>query len=939
MTTRTGPHPGRMLGALSAAVLVACGGGGGGGSGIANPPPATTVTVSGKAVDGPLQGATACYDLNDNGACDSGEPTSAPTGANGAFSFDVASGDAGRHRVVVVVPASAIDADTGAAVGTAFTLQSPATGSTGAQSVFVSPLTTLVQSQVDLGGSTLTDAIAVVQSQAGLTISPLADFTATNNADNQQAARVARLLQLTTLAQSAELATVVGQVDLSGATISAADVAKAVHEALIVALPVLAGKAAEPAVAGASGAELQAALAAAAQAVAEQSAVTAEQAKAAIGVAKLPPDNSAETPVATASLTALRYTDANNWYYRTLEAGAADNLPDANNRVRYYDVHRVSESSGFSPNGTIYSWALGNLRSRAGDLHWNGTAWVGCSFGDRYLADKRDASGNSNYDFCDGYERGASSRSAVDLAGQSIAAVVATKIRTFPGGASGVAYADWGPADPAAAFGNATFPAGARLYYQTNTIQQTAFAYDVQAAGAVTAFSAAIAAGGDARATPSLACNANPTPAATAVTTLEDLVARNPGRPCIVNKAVAGADSSLDPNEWWSNSTASLGILAGAATLPAGTGNWYSTDLRLRVAFAPTGNTTTYYSCLSRAATGSSRNCTAIGTGTYAIQTLGDARVMTFTGLPALAQRTGFARVFVERGGKVWFGFQNPSNVSNRFVRLNLEATNAIFAALPGLPPVRPVSRVGELDQASRTGMQTLVGAWGSASDTEAILFRFGNGGRFVMGQAAPENTATREQTGGELGWFEYEGSTGRFRALVEVDSNLTAGTSHPGPAELNDTLTITPTQFSTSAGEVFARLPDGSSGLVGLWALGSATELKTQHFAFFPNGKVLLVDPLGDTSGGACTAARQGPPGAEFASYTFDAAAGTLRVFGKVYDTNGCAGVFDSSQGAVAAGTANTEANFTVVFSNDGTQAFVADTGGSVTLHRIRSQ
>ena len=33
-----------------------------------------TVAVSGLVVDGPLQGATVCYDLNDNGSCDKTVP-------------------------------------------------------------------------------------------------------------------------------------------------------------------------------------------------------------------------------------------------------------------------------------------------------------------------------------------------------------------------------------------------------------------------------------------------------------------------------------------------------------------------------------------------------------------------------------------------------------------------------------------------------------------------------------------------------------------------------------------------------------------------------------------------------------------------------------------------------------------------------------------------
>jgi len=209
------------------------------------------------------------------------------------------------------------------------------------------------------------------------------------------------------------------------------------------------------------------------------------------------------------------------------------------------------------------------------------------------------------------------------------------------------------------------------------------------------------------------------------------------------------------------------------------------------------------------------------------------------------------------------------------------------------------------------------------------------------MGEAGAENLQTREQTGGELGLFDYDAASQKFHTLLEVDSNMTAGTSHPSPDEENATLTVSATQLSISGGITFSRLGGGTTGIVGLWALNSATDLRTQHFAFFPNGKVLMVDPLGDTEAGACTIARQGPPGGEFASYEFNATSGALRVFGKIYDTNGCAGFFDSSQGAVQAGTANTEANFTIQFSGDGKTATVTETesGGTFTLYRIAIQ
>ena len=70
-----------------------------------------------------------------------------------------------------------------------------------------------------------------------------------------------------------------------------------------------------------------------------------------------------------------------------------------------------------------------------------------------------------------------------------------------------------------------------------------------------------------------------------AATTLEDVIARNPGTPCIFNKGTNADGSSLDSNEWWGNSTVSLGLAGATQTLPAGTGNYYSTTGNLRVGF------------------------------------------------------------------------------------------------------------------------------------------------------------------------------------------------------------------------------------------------------------------------------------------------------------------------------------------------------------------
>ncbi|RZL33957.1 MAG: hypothetical protein EOP35_16720, partial [Rubrivivax sp.] len=695
-----------------AALLSACGGGGSSAPtpAPAPPPAATTVSISGKAVDGALAGATACYDLNDNGACDAAEPVSAATGSDGAFTIAVAPGEVGKHRIVVQVPATAIDADTGAAVGSAYTLQAPATGTTAAHAVFVSPLTTLVQGHVDATGVSIAEATSLVQAQAGLAVSPLADFTAASNADNKQAALVARLVQATALAQADTLKTVIGQADLSGATVSAADVARQVTSAVLGALPAIAGKTAETGVTGATGAALATALANAAKDVVAQAGVSVEEAKANIGAAKLPADTSAVTPVATAQLTLLRYTSANDWLMRTLQSSAADNTPDASGLLRYSSVFMQSQGNNYNAGAAVQAWSQGNSFARSGDLHWNGSAWVGCKLGDRYTSTVRDAQGRGTYNVCDGLEKGRSARTVVDIAGQSLASVF-TKIRALPGGANGLAYADWGPANPAEAFGAAAFPAGAKLYYQSNTPTETAIAYDVQASAVVTGFSAAVAAGGDTRSSAGLACGGTTT--AETLATLEDLVARSPGKPCVFAKTTSGSDVSTDPNESWGTSTASLGTVANAATRPAGTGNYYTTELSLRLAFTGGSSTAaTYYGCLTRTANRSPRNCQVLGSGSYAIKTLGDARVMTFTGLPSQMQQAGYSRVFIERGGKLRYGYQLPAGVTNNLVRLNLEAANAVAAALPGLPAIVPTPRYADLSAASQAALTTAKGAW-----------------------------------------------------------------------------------------------------------------------------------------------------------------------------------------------------------------------------------
>lgn len=688
---------GRRLRALftaaAALTLAGCGGGSGNnapptGGNPNPPPPPPAVTITGIVADGPLQGATACYDLNDNAACDAGEPTSTLTDAAGAYAISVAPGDAGAHAVIVDVPATAIDSTTGAPIGTALTFRAPATGSGAPQSVFVSPLTTMVAGQMRATGMSAADAAAYVQAQAGLAISPLADFTG-NAPAQQQAALLARLAVQTQIALLNTLALQLGTTAANGTTVTASDIAAAAADALRGALPALAATAASSTISGA--ADVQAALVAAAQElVRTQPALEPTQALAVVEAAKLSNGVTLlNTPAAT--LRALRFTDASNWTMRYMAANAADNTPDAQGLVRFYDVHRASTA------GAIQTWGYHTLPARAGDLHWNGSQWIDCPLGTRSTQTQRDAAGRSQYDYCNGFERGSSTRTELDIGGQTMASVITNLIRPTPGEDSGVAYADWGPAD-LGLLGNATFPSGARLFYQTSIPTFNAFAHDVNAPA--TTFGTAAAAGGNVPLLPpgtpssTLACHQAfvGVLSASNVGTLEQLAANNPGTPCIENQQSDAAGSSLTPNVWWGATSVSLGNVSDAATPPS---PFYAATANLRVAFVPNSTQVKYLSCYVRTTTGgAARNCSEIGGGSYVIEPqLANgqvvSRVMSFSNLPAVAQRLNFNRIFVERGGTVYAGYRGVDNVARATVRLNLDAANALLGTL-GIAAIAP---------------------------------------------------------------------------------------------------------------------------------------------------------------------------------------------------------------------------------------------------------
>jgi trimeric autotransporter adhesin len=657
----------------SLALMSACGGGGD--DGIA-PPASTTTNVTTTVIDGVLKNALVCLDKNVNGKCDADE-VQGRTDAAGAVTLAVPNGDVGKYPLLALVGSDALDDGVAVTVPYAMTAPPDQTG-------VVSPLTTLVQQTVDTTGATSAEAAQSLRDTTGITASLFEDYTkaAAPSDGSTSAALMGRLLVLAQQQQQTAVKGTLGTTAIDGATITQADLDKAIQKQLLDLLPDLVTALGSPAVlAATTAAERESALQGQAVSVAQSGGLTPASVTVAVGINnQAGVAQPAAAPSATIQLTDFSFSDAANYYVRLLTSSLAQSTPDAGNMTRYVD--RRARSVG----GNVARWGSGGDPSRNADLNWNGTAWAGCPINYENVSSVRDALGKNTYSYCDQRETGRTNRSTFDVSGKTMAEVYA---QIKAGGYSNVFIAD------PSVLGTATFPAGSAVFYHTNTPLTEAFAYYPGGAenpaglsNLVSQYSAAVSAGGDATAQPAgVACNSAETVGnGVSSTTLEAMIAAKAGTPCVFGPGsfvYGGVTYTSGPsNAWWGNSTVSLGKLG---TAPVGSGpapGFYTGNTHLRIAFRGTGiNPVTYYACQERFNNGSVRNCAAIGTGSYAIQTLGDGRVMTFSGPPVQAAALNYNRVLVERGGHVYLGYQSKALVKAS-VRMNTTATTALLARL-----------------------------------------------------------------------------------------------------------------------------------------------------------------------------------------------------------------------------------------------------------------
>jgi hypothetical protein len=278
---------------------------------------------------------------------------------------------------------------------------------------------------------------------------------------------------------------------------------------------------------------------------------------------------------------------------------------------------------------------------------------------------------------------------------------------------------------------------------------------------------------------------------------------------------------------------------------------------------------------------------------------------------------------------------------------INLAQNNALFAS---------VANVGLLKAMVAGGINSLVktpeqanahflaeannllssNIWVSlpdANDTHnTVAIRFGANGQYIHGEAGL--TADGGQSGVEAGTavaslFDINGF--KLLASQTLDTNKEWGLSLPHACDrlrpVGDKIVVTYENGTggCSSNAMLSKAENDPSGIVGAWSI-SPSEIKTQWFVFFANGKYMMIDPIGDLATAGHPSC--GGPGVEYGNYSYDKLTKVFKISTPLYDTNGCAGLSQSG--------AEKTAGISFTIATDGKTASLGTTDGIATLTRI---
>ena len=557
------------------------------------------------------------------------------------------------------------------------------------------------------------------------------------------------------------------------------------------------------------------ALTAAATALNASDGLTAAGAAAAVAIAKLPvaADDPSAAPAAGLTLRWFTYTDAGNYNFRAFKATAAQSTT-VNGKRQFSEYREQSRATG-GVNTFYQQWGEGLNNWARNQTVWTGSEWFACPTEFVNEATPWDAKGRSDTVYCKA-SKSSNVRSVRDISGLKMADVVAD-IRAYPLKDTAGDFAAWGP-DPVVHSTKlqGSFPAGSMLYYYTGTDTGLPDSYNSASGDRLFIYNPLISAGVAAE------CNkfTSSTPAILFQDdegqTIEKMLERFKGTPCVYTPRTTASGSV--PNEWWGQSTVSIGTVATGYADTSGSAYFRNGVQTLRASFGA-GSSVNYWLCLLRDSDGSPRNCSPAGTGTYAIEALGNGRVLRLANLPALANGLSYSRSMVEHNGQVWYGFRSKPTVT-RQIRPNLEATTALFAAL-GIPAPRSGAALtadsllrdyttqqgrtnaGGIGTYSRGALgwmpndnSSLVGAWSLSPGGNPLMptfFLFADGSYVMtdpLGDVFPNSCGG---PGFEKGSYSYNPVT---KVFVGVSSSLDTN----GCAGLHDTTDLPITTASAAA-------------------------------------------------------------------------------------------------------------------------------------------
>ena len=700
-------------------VLTGCGGTGGeGGSFFGGTLSFITTNVPITVINGPIKNATVFLDKNLNGVCDPGEP-SGITDANGLVNLSVNNGDLGKFPVVAIVDTNALDRDTGP-VSTRYVMKAPADAY-----AVISPLTTMVQAQVETFGLTTAQATTSVAGITGLNPAQLStDYTKDNSAAGASAYSIAQAIVVATQKQTDTAKSAIGSGAIDGTIITQTNLDRAVYTASATMLSgIISNMNSSNAISSIS--------APSDRLIALQKLVTndfikdnggissAGSAQVAIGiqiaaVSQASNTTTGYTPVATASLANLQFTDLNNWNARISVKTLAEATVDSNNTYRYRWA-RYKNYGG----GPVAWGAIGNSPARGADFHWNGANWVNCLINHQNIQTAYDSVGIGSYNFCDGLSTGvviayAATSATFDVSGLSMNNVYLDKIAAA--NYTNIKIGDGTIQSVNSYLGSALFPSGSKLIYFTDVSKVNAASYYPSSGNpgfdnTVIMPSSVDSGGGDFTSGVAQTACLNNTASNAPAKKLEDLIALNLGTPCKFSAGTAkgfdgatlsSTEGGQSRNENWGWTTLSMGTL-GSEKVPGSLStatSYYTGNTALRVAFAP-NFVAKFYTCKQRYDY-AIRNCDFLTSGKYSINQLIDgSRTLTFTGLPSVAAGLGWQRVFVERNNLIYWGYQDLPKTSIS-ARLNKVAMDALFVQL-GLNNVSYFNGLnGGIDPASK---------------------------------------------------------------------------------------------------------------------------------------------------------------------------------------------------------------------------------------------